>query len=132
MLEPFDLGAGSPDRRARDTLPPVQAFSLPPVPLREDEHGVVRLAGSRVTLDSLVALFDRGATAEEIVQSFPTLALGDVYAVLSYVIVRRADVDAYLARRAGEEAAAREDAERRSPAEDLRARLIARRGGGAG
>jgi uncharacterized protein (DUF433 family) len=110
----------------------VQAFSVPPVPLREDEHGVIRFAGSRVTLDSLVALFDRGATAEEIVQSFPTLALGDVYAVLSYVIVRRADVDAYLARRGREEDAAREEAERRSPSADLRARLIARRDGGDG
>jgi hypothetical protein len=85
-----------------------------------------------VTLDSLVALFDGGATAEEIVQSFPTLALGDMYAVLSFVIVRREDVDAYLARRGREDDAAREDAELRSPSADLRARLIARRGGGAG
>ncbi len=110
----------------------VQAFNLPPVPLREDEHGVVRFAGSRVTLDSLVALFDRGATAEEIVQSLPTLALGDVYAVLSYVLVHRPDVDAYLARRDHEEHAAREEAEVRSPSKDLRARLQARRQGGGG
>jgi uncharacterized protein (DUF433 family) len=110
----------------------MQAFSLPPVPLREDENGVVRVAGSRITLDSLVALFDRGATAEEIAQSLPTLPLGDVYAVLSYVVGRRTDVDSYLARRAGEESAAREDAERRSPSADLRARLVARGRGGIG
>src|SRR5262245_5205020 len=66
----------------------MQAFDLPPAPLVEDGHGVIRIAGSRVTLDSIVALFDRGATAEEIVQSFPTLALADVYATLSYVVVR--------------------------------------------
>ena len=33
---------------------------------------------------SVVALFDREATAEEIVQSFPTLTPGDVYVVLGY------------------------------------------------
>jgi uncharacterized protein (DUF433 family) len=109
----------------------VQAFALPPLPLREDEHAVVRVAGSRVTLDSVVALFDRGATAEEIAQSFPTLGLGDVYAVLSYVIVRRDDVDVYLARRAEEERATEGEAELRSPSADLRARLEARRRDGA-
>jgi uncharacterized protein (DUF433 family) len=105
----------------------MQAFELPSVPLHEDEHGVIRIAGSRVTLDSIVALFDRGATAEEIVQSFPTLALGDVYTALGYVLARRSEVDAYLARRAQEEDAAREEAESRWPSADLRARLAARR-----
>jgi len=110
----------------------VQAFNLPPVPLRRDEHGIIRFSGSRVTLDSLVALFDRGATAEEIVQSLPTLGLGDVYAVLSYVLVHRADVDAYLALRDGQERASRAEAEKRSPSTDLRSRLQARREGGGG
>lgn len=31
---------------------------------------MVRVVGSRVTLDSIVAVFDRGATPEEVVQSF--------------------------------------------------------------
>jgi uncharacterized protein (DUF433 family) len=104
----------------------VHAFDLPPLPLRQDEHGVIRITGTRVTLDSVVALFDRGATAEEIVQSFPTLALGDVYSVLSYVVMRRPEVDAYLRRRAGEEDAARGEAETRAPSGELRARLLAR------
>jgi uncharacterized protein (DUF433 family) len=105
----------------------MHAFDLPPVPLAEDEHGVIRVAGSRVTLDSVVALFDQGATAEEIVQSFPSLKLGDVYAVLHAIVVRRGDVDGYLERRGREEKAAREDAERRSPSANLRERLMARR-----
>jgi uncharacterized protein (DUF433 family) len=110
----------------------VQAFNLPPLPLREDEHGVVRVAGSRVTLESVVTLFDRGATAEEIAQSFPSLSLGDVYAVLTYVVARRADIETYLARRHREDDAAREEAERRSPWADFRARLVARRMASAG
>ena len=109
----------------------MQAFDLPPVPLHADEHGVIRITGSRVTLDSVVAVFDRGATPKEIVQSFPTLALGEVYAVLSYVVTRRSDVDVYLAGRGREEGAARDEAERRWPSADLRARLAARSRGSA-
>lgn len=103
------------------------AFDLPPAPLSEDAHGVIRAAGSRVTLDSVVALFDRGATAEEIVQSFPTLALADVYAILDFVVRRRETVDVYLARRRRQDDEAREDVERRAPADALRDRLVARK-----
>ncbi|HKY37334.1 MAG TPA: DUF433 domain-containing protein [Polyangiaceae bacterium] len=106
----------------------MQAFELPPVPLHEDQYGVIRVVGSRVTLDSIVAVFDRGATPEEVVQSFPSLGLGDVYAILAWVVSRRGDVDAYLARRAAEEHEARQDVEQRSPTGGLRERLLARRG----
>lgn len=82
-----------------------------------------------MALDSLVAVFDRGATAEEIAQSFPTVGLGDIYSILSYVVLRRADVDAYLARRAGEEDEERDRAEQRWPSAGLRAVLTARRAG---
>ena len=109
----------------------MQSFELPPVPLRVDELGVVRVVGSRVTLDSIVALFDRGATAEEVAQSFPTLGLGDVYSVLSYVLRRRTEVDEYLSRRAAEEHEAREEAETRASSSDLRARLVGRSRGSA-
>jgi hypothetical protein len=33
-----------------------------------DENGVVRVAGTRVTLDTLIAAFNTGATSEEIAQ----------------------------------------------------------------
>ena len=106
----------------------VQAFELPPVPLREDPHGIIRVVGSRVTLDSIVAVFDRGRTPEEVVQSFPSLALGDAYSILAWVVSHRANVDSYLERRGGEEVATRQGAELRSPTAGIRERLIARRG----
>ena len=106
----------------------MQAFELPPVPLREDDHGVVRVVGSRVTLDSIVAVFDRGATPEEVVQSFPSLALGDVYAVLAWVVSRRSEVDFYLARRGVDEASAWADVDLGTPNAGRRDRLLARRG----
>src|SRR5882724_1767477 len=97
----------------------VHAFELPAVPLGEDADGIVRVLGSRVTLDSIVAVFDRGATPEEVVQSFPSLALGDVYSILAWVVARRAEVELYLERRRNEEAHAREEVERRSPTAEL-------------
>jgi hypothetical protein len=39
----------------------VHAFDLGPAPLVKDDEGVLRVAGTRVTLDSIVALFDLGA-----------------------------------------------------------------------
>ena len=51
-----------------------------PVPLETNQHGIVHVRGSRVTLESIVVAFEQGATAEEIVQQYPTLHLADVYA----------------------------------------------------
>ena len=104
----------------------VQAFELPRVPLHEDADGVIRVVGSRVTLDSIVAVFDRGATPEEIVQSFPSLGLGDVYTILAWVVSQRANVDVYLMRRAGEERETRREVELKSTTAGLRAKLLAR------
>jgi uncharacterized protein (DUF433 family) len=38
------------------------------VPIHTDIDGMIRVGGTRVTLDTLVAAFDAGATAEEIAQ----------------------------------------------------------------
>jgi hypothetical protein len=46
----------------------MQAFEARPPPLREDADGILRVDGTRVTLESVVIAFDMGATAEEIVQ----------------------------------------------------------------
>ena len=52
----------------------------------KDANGVYRVAGTRVTLDLLVRAFNRGATAEEIAQDFPSLQLPDVYQVIGYYL----------------------------------------------
>ena len=44
------------------------AETIERVPIHTDADGVVRVAGTRVTLDTIVAAFDAGATAEEIAQ----------------------------------------------------------------
>lgn len=99
-----------------------------PVPLAADAHGTVRVAGTRVTLETLVAAFDRGDSAEEIREQFPTLALGDIYAVLTYLVRHSGEVRAYVAaqdRRAGQARARIDEAD---PSDGLRARLMARLG----
>src|SRR5215470_8610969 len=49
------------------------------IPLTVDAHGVLRVGNTRVTLDTVIAAFADGATAEEIVQQYPSLHLADVY-----------------------------------------------------
>ena len=99
-----------------------------PVPLTMDEHGAWRVGSTRVTLETLVAAFDRGDTPEEIHEQYSSVALGDVYAVLTYYVRHRGLVQTYLdeRERAGVEVQAR--AEREFPPDGLRARLVDRLG----
>jgi uncharacterized protein (DUF433 family) len=74
------------------------AITPTPIPLETDADGVVRASGTRVTLDTIVAAFEGGATAEEIVYQYPSLNLADVYSVLGYYLQQRPEVEAYLYR----------------------------------
>lgn len=67
-----------------------------PVPLKMDSGGVVRVGGTRVSLDQIVSAFNEGSTPEQIVDSFDTLSLADVYAVITYYLRHRGEVDAYV------------------------------------
>jgi len=51
------------------------------IPIHTDGDGVVRVAATRVTLDTIVAAFDAGATAEEIAQQYSSISPADVYSV---------------------------------------------------
>lgn len=93
------------------------------VPLHTDDDGVIRVAGTRVTLETLVAGFDAGSTPEEICEDFPGLDLADVYAVLTYTLRHRPDVDGYLARRRREGEEIRREIESSPGNRSLRQRL---------
>jgi len=69
------------------------------VPLHEDEHGAIRVGGTRMLLDLIVRRFHEGATPESIVESYHGLKLLDVYAALSYYLSHTDQIDAYLRRR---------------------------------
>jgi uncharacterized protein (DUF433 family) len=98
-----------------------------PIPLYTDADGVVRVGNTRVTLDTIVATFSEGATAEEIVQKYPTVKLADVYVVIGYYLNHRAEVEAYLHHRQQQARAVRQLNEARTDMTDLRDRLLARR-----
>ena len=97
------------------------------IPLATDEHGVVRVGGTRVTLDSVIVAFRAGATPEEITQQFPTLPLADVYQVIAYYLNHFAEVDSYLATRQKAADVLRKEIETRFDSHGMRARLLARR-----
>lgn len=105
----------------------MQAFEARPPPLHEDADGCLRVAGTRVSLDSVVVAFDMGATAEEIVHKYPTLDLTSVYEVVAYVLRNREAVNEYLATRGQQAAELRLEIEQKFPSEGFRARLLARR-----
>jgi uncharacterized protein (DUF433 family) len=103
------------------------SIAADPIPLAVAEDGVARIRGTRVTLDTIVDAFESGATAEEIVQQYPAVALADVYAIIAYYLRRSADVKAYVAQRheLADDIRIRNEA-RFDPA-GIRERLLARR-----
>lgn len=97
-----------------------------PIPLRTDADGVIRIGDSRVPLETVVTTFDAGATPEEIVQDFPVLRLDDVYAVVTWYLRHRGEVEEYLREREEQAAEVRRKVEARFPQHGLRERLLAR------
>lgn len=67
-----------------------------PLPMAVDADGVLRIGGTRVTLDTVVAAFRDGMTAEAIVEQYPSLGLADIYLVIGCFLSHQAEVDAYL------------------------------------
>lgn len=98
-----------------------------PVPLVTSADGVIRVGATRVTLDTVVAAFREGATAEEIAQQYPTLRLADVYSVIAYYLRHRTTVDTYIAGRSRVSEEERRKNESRADPAGIRDRLLARR-----
>ncbi len=98
------------------------------IPLAMGEDGVLRVSGTRVTLDTVMATFRDGATPKEIAQQYPSLPLGDIYEVIGYALRHQSDVDEYLRKRACLAAEVRAMNEERANPNGIGGRLMARRG----
>ncbi|NJK69963.1 MAG: DUF433 domain-containing protein [Microcoleus sp. CSU_2_2] len=70
-----------------------------PAPLKTNADGVVRVGNTRVTLDTVIAVFNQGTTAEEIVYRYPSLRLADVYATIGFYLNHQQEVETYLQQR---------------------------------
>jgi uncharacterized protein (DUF433 family) len=62
----------------------------------EKRDGGYFVAGSRVSLDSVVCAFLRGASPESIARSFPLISLEEVYGAIAFYLSRQAEIDDYL------------------------------------
>src|SRR3989442_14895509 len=58
--------------------------------------GAYRVAGTRVSLGSIVCAFIAGHSAESIAQSFPVLTLEQVYGTITFHLGHREEVERYL------------------------------------
>jgi uncharacterized protein (DUF433 family) len=97
-----------------------------PLPLRYGDGDVLYVGGTRVPLSTVVRAYLDGDNPEEIVNSYPTLELGDVYTVLGYYLSHRQEVDAYRAVQAARAASRRSEIEARFSPAGIRERLLNR------
>jgi uncharacterized protein (DUF433 family) len=99
-------------------------------PLRLMEDGTIRVADSRVSLDSVVRHFKLGASAEQIAQKFPALDLAQVYAVITYYLNHEDSIEEYLRQQeaTGDEIQKQieSDPQYQEKSTELRTRLMAR------
>ena len=100
-------------------------------PLRLMEDGTIRIADSRVSLDSVVQHFKLGASAEQIVQKFPALDLADVYAAITYYLNHKETIEEYLRQQDADGDDVQREIEShpqyQKQSAELRARLLARK-----
>ena len=62
----------------------------------EARDGNYYVAGTRISLDSIVHAFRRGESPETICQNFELLRLEEVYGAIAYYLANQATIDAYL------------------------------------
>jgi len=61
---------------------------------QHDEGYWVR--GTRISLDSVVYAFKRGAAPETIKRSFPLLSLEEIFGAITFYLAHEQEIDAYL------------------------------------
>ena len=97
------------------------------VPIQLNDDGVALVGNTRVTLETVIAAYHRGATAEEIVVQYPALTLSDVYLTIGYYLQNHTEIDAYIQDQKAQSAQVRQAIEEQSSLTGIRERLLARR-----
>jgi uncharacterized protein (DUF433 family) len=85
----------------------------------------IRVAGTRVGIETILRDYKQGASPEEIVLRYPTLSLEQVHATITYYLANQDKVDAYLKEVSQRQEEAWQE-EQRNPSEfvrELRKRL---------
>lgn len=63
----------------------------------ERRDGGYWVAGTRVSLDSIVYAFLRGAAPESIALSYPLVGLEEIYGAIAFYLANQVEIDAMLA-----------------------------------
>lgn len=77
----------------------------------EERDGNCYVAGTRISLDSIVHAFRRGESPETICQNFELLRLEEVYGAVAYYLANQADLDSYVIRQSEKWAEGKRNAE---------------------
>jgi uncharacterized protein (DUF433 family) len=64
----------------------------------EERDGGYYVAGTRVSLDSIVQCFNEGLSPEAILEEFDTLTLAQVFGVITFYLENQPAIDAYRVR----------------------------------
>jgi uncharacterized protein (DUF433 family) len=78
----------------------------------EQRSGGYWITGTRISLDSIIAAFNRGAAPETIRRSFPLLTLEEVYGAITFYLAHENEIAEYL-QRSDAELGAQADARRK-------------------
>lgn len=62
----------------------------------EERNGGYYIAGTRISLDSVVYAFERGNSPEAIQESFPVLKRAQIYGAIAFYLDHQAEVQRYL------------------------------------
>src|SRR5260370_29738524 len=81
----------------------------------EKRNGGYYIAGTRVSLDSIVYEFLSGSSAEAIQQAFSTVSLVEVYGAITFFLANQSEVEEYLAEGAREYRKLRLDSREKNP-----------------
>lgn len=93
----------------------------------EQTPGCWRVAGTRVSIDSIIHAYWSGLSPEEIARNFPTASLQQIHGVLAWYLENRPEVDRAIA--AHEQEWTRQHAAQQKIADPLHERLKAARCG---
>lgn len=97
------------------------------IPLNYDDRGNIRVKGSRVTLDTIVARMQVGDTREEIHEGFPTVTLAKINTILDWYLNNQVEADAYLQEQEAEAERMRKEIESQPEYAAFREKLRQRR-----
>jgi uncharacterized protein (DUF433 family) len=62
----------------------------------EQREGGYWISNTRISLDSIVYAFKRGAAPESIKRSFPLLSLEEIYGAIAFYLSHEQEIDSYL------------------------------------